>query len=214
MEEVSLHNAGFVPLAEEGAGGESYGGKQAWYRKKGQRLRGCGPVAAANILCYMAGSQEKYRPLYPSGAPAQAHFLVLMEEMYAAVSPAFIGGAFSRKRFARRIIAWARRRGVPLEARFAGPRTHSCEEALEAVCQGLEKDKPVAALNLKLRYPVMPGGENFGWHWVTVTGVKRGPDGRAQLEASSWGRRFSLDWEGYWQACRKALLPGGFVWFE
>lgn len=207
---ISLHNTDFLPLTEEGRGSCTYGGRQAWFEKKGHRLRGCGPVAAANILCYLAGSCEKYRAFCPDGPPTQTQFITLMTEMYAALSPAWIGGVFTCKRFVRGVTRWAQSRGVPLTAHVSGPR----REAIDMIRQGLEQDKPVAALNLKLRYPAAPNGENFGWHWVTVTGLKTGSDGRVQMVVSSWGRMFSLDWDEYCQACRRALLPGGFVWFE
>lgn len=213
MKTLSLRYKEFVPLSEPGTDQPTYGGKQAWFAKKSRRTRGCGPVAAANIIWYLAGSGEGYRPLCPGRDASRESFLGLMDAMYAELAPAYMGGLFSRRRFARRVVRWAERRGVPLIAHQIGPRFHSREECLEMIRQGLEQDKPVAALNLKLRHTV-PSGENFGWHWVTITGLREDPDGRAWMEASSWGRRFLVDWEGYWQACRRAVLPGGFVWFE
>lgn len=204
---------GFVPLLEAETGQCTYGGRQRWFPKKGQRLRGCGPVAAANILCHLAGSGERCRPLYP-GALTQAQFLELMEETYRALSPALVGGVFSLGRFARGVEALAWSRGVVLTVHLLRVRSHSREEALGMVREGLARGCPVAALNLKLRYRVPPGGENFGWHWVTVTGLETGPDGTVWMEVSSWGRRYLLDWEAYWEACRKSLLPSGFVWFS
>lgn len=214
MKVLSLRHTDFIPLTENETSSHAYGGRQKWFTKKSQRLRGCGPVAAANILCYLARSEEKYRPLYPDRDLTQARFSVLMAEMYAALSPAWIGGVFTRGRFVRGMTKWAQSRGVPLTVHVSGPRTQNHEEAFAMIRQGLERDKPVAALNLKLRYTVSPGGENFGWHWITITGLETGPDGRTRIVVSSWGRKFSLDWEGYWQACRRALMPGGFVWFE
>lgn len=60
----------------------------------------------------------------------------------------------------------------------------------------------------------LPSGEDFGWHWITITGLREGPDGKKELVVSSWGSRFFLDWDAYWDACRKPLLRGGFVCFE
>lgn len=214
MKVLALHHTDFIPLAENVTSSCAYGGRQAWFTEKSQRLRGCGPVAAANILCYLARSEEKYRPLYSDGTLTQAHFFTLMTEMYTALAPRLVGGVFTRRRFVQGVTRWAKSRGVPLTARVSGPRTHSRQEAMAMIRQGLERDRPVAALNLKLRYTVPPGGSNFGWHWVTITGLETGPDGRMRIVVSSWGRMVSLDWDGYWQACRKALLPGGFVWFE
>lgn len=213
MKDITLRRENFLPLIEAGTGQLLYGGKQAWFTKKGRRVRGCGPVAAANILCYLAGSGEKYRGLYPDEALTQDDFLSLMDTMYRELSPAFIGGLFSCGRFIRRTVRWAKKRGVLLTAHRSGSRSHSQEECFAMIRRGLEQNRPVAALNLKLRYTVA-SGENFGWHWVTITGLHTGPDGKPQIEISSWGRRFRLDWDSYWQASRRALLPGGFVWFE
>lgn len=212
MKDLTLHNGDFVPLDEIGTDRFAYGGKQAWFAKKSRRVRGCGPTAAANILCYLAGSAEKYRPLCPDGATRES-FLVLMDALYTALAPSFIGGLFSRRRFSRRVVRWAQKRGVALTAHQAGTRTHSQQECLAMIRHGLEQDRPVATLNLKWRY-IVPGGEDFGWHWVTITGLQEEADGKTQIVVSSWGRRFLLDWNSYWQACRRAFLPGGFVWFE
>lgn len=213
MKELSLRSTGFVPLAETKTRRFTYGGNQAWFVKKSHRIRGCGPVAAANLLCYLAGSEEKYRPLYPGEALTQTDFLALMDTMYAELSPAWIGGLFSCKRFARGVTHWAKSRGVLLTAHLSGPRTHSQADCLASIRQGLEQDRPVAALNLKWRH-IIPSGENFGWHWVTITGLRESSDSNPKLVVSSWGSRFLLDWDVYWNACRRALLPGGFVWFQ
>ncbi len=216
----------FVPVKEieNGKVNIYYGGDQAWYEDSdGNTSRvanGCGPVAAANMMYYLAKSNTtKYGELCPyvslvTTNPSKSGFINLMCAMYGAIRPSVLG-EFDYKGFASDVVTWGKLRGVTLIKHTYPYATYTQRSNTDAIIIALQKDKPVASANLKPGYsdPKYPK-ETFGWHWVTITKYFQSTDDTRWIAVSSWGKRYSLNWDLYWEACHTSVVSSGLVWFE
>lgn len=210
----------FVPIYEGNT--TYYGGDQDWYIPRDlaeQQLTGinpnrsntgCGPVAAANILCYMGRNSSAYKSLYPYTSIQKETFVDFMIITDSVISPA-IWGESSIMSFASDIRDWARKQGVSLGSHSMSATNSSCADFIKS---GLEKDKPVAAANLKKGYVDPSSGKTMGWHWVTITKYFQSAYGGRWIGVSSWGKRYSLDWDAYLTSAKSSIFQSGFVWFE
>lgn len=68
-------------------GGKNYGGNQEWFSEDWQKQSGCGPTAAANILAYLAFSNEKYRSFYGYEDLSKENYTNFMHEVIEYVKP-------------------------------------------------------------------------------------------------------------------------------
>ena len=75
----ALKNADFIRITDENA--LFYGGAQSWFADGFSQNGGCGVVAAANILAYLALSDEKYFALYPKKTFSKSDFTAFMTEI-------------------------------------------------------------------------------------------------------------------------------------
>ena len=210
----------FVPIYEGSR--TYYGGNQSWYTprdikeeeltgaKVDRATTGCGPVAAANILCYMGRDESKYKRLYPYTSIQKETFVDFMIITDSIISPA-IWGEFSIFSFAEDIRDWGRKQGTPLSSHTMSATSSTCADFVK---NALEKDKPVAAANLKIGYVDPDTGETMGWHWVTITKYFQSSYGGRWIAVSSWGERYSLDWDAYLASASSSVFRSGFVWFE
>lgn len=215
----------FVPIKEDD-GTTTYGGKQAWYGNSVGADRGCGPVAASNILYYMSASSTNYKKLYPYTSLTKTNFVNFMISIYKQISPAPFGET-SYNSFASDVSKWADKQGVSLTVHKAKIEKNNKASVESSFIDALKKDKPVALLNWCLDYRD-PGTnkEKVGWHWVTVTKYFQSTNDTRWIGVSSWGRRLSLDWDAYYQSIVSGTIPdaapgtvsvtfgGAYVWFE
>ncbi len=202
----------FVPVYVSGRTDPYYGGDQHWYESESKVGNGCGPVAAANVMCYMSSSSNIYKELYPYTTVSKTMLTKFMDTMYDVIKPLPFG-ATDHSNFASKLTAWARKQGVSLTSHVYSAQTYSNIAARDAIKKGLRKDKPVAALNLKFGYQDPKKGTGVGWHWVTITKYFQATDDTRWIAVSSWGERYGLFWDAYWEACRDSI-GGGYVWFE
>ena len=227
-EDVRLVNEAhgkFVPVYDSSE--TYYGGDQDWYKAKtdkdgnlivgsgaipGREDNGCGPVAAANIMCYMSKEKAAYKMLYPYTSLEKDTFFEFMITMYTAIDPAPFG-EISYDSFSSDIKKWAKRQGITLTSHSYSASTYDNVPTADAIKAGLKKNKPVAALNLKYGYVDPKKDVKVGWHWVTITKYFQSTDNTRWIAVSTWGRRQSLDWDAYWKACHSAYRSG-YVWFE
>jgi hypothetical protein len=175
--------------------GRVIGGSQYWYADKWQRTAGCGPTAAANLIWYLCGSQDK----------SLAAYRVLQDEMFTFVTPG-LGGVNTSRIFTNGIAGYAKARGAALTPlafdipQFGRPQV---SEALNFIAAGLDSDCPVAFLNLS------NGNQEQldSWHWVTIIGL----DGDMSARISDQGRVIEVNIR---QGLGSTMLGGAFVYIR
>ncbi len=225
-EDVRLVNEAqgkFVPVYDSSK--TYYGGHQEWYKAptdengnpvigsiSGREKNGCGPVAAANIMYYMSKEKTAFKMLYPYTSLEKSTFLEFMITMYNVINPAVFGET-SLNSFGSDVKSWAKKQGVTLTSHVYPASSYNRVASADAIKAGLKKNKPVAALNLKYGYVDPEKGVGVGWHWVTITKYFQSTDDTRWIAVSTWGRRQSLSWDAYWEACHSAY-GSGYAWFE
>ncbi|MEA5050514.1 MAG: hypothetical protein VB021_03475 [Oscillospiraceae bacterium] len=210
-----------------GAGG-SFGSSQMWFPAQGSALRadGCGAVAAADTLAYLAASGalggRAGAQGFESGREAAMARVVEADRTVARVRHVLgVTGTAIARGLRRRFRAL----GAPFTARWYCPRdTASLRAAAESM---LARDIPAI-----LSIPPRPWGNEALWlypsaddakarrragaeefrgrfgHYVTATACED-----TAAEISSWGRRYYLRWDEY-AALRRTLfgrITGGLV---
>ena len=195
----ALQNPDFLKITDNYA--TFYGGAQAWFSDKFSVNGGCGVVSAANILAYLAASDEKYARLYPRNSLSKQNFTAFMEELCGFIKIRnFFGqplGVWGEKRFEKGVLDYAKSRGVSLSATSFNGKT----SASDFVKNALSENLPVAMLigfNSRLknvRY-VYPSGSalnySFERHWVTITELSEN-NGNFTVKVSSWGAAAEID---------------------
>lgn len=201
---ASLSNLEYMHVLDED-GGVSYGCDQQWYGSVRQRMAGCGPTVATNILLYMSRAHGLALPLE---ARDKAGCIRLMEQVWRHVTPGYMGMHLPEL-LERGVLAFAREHGMALGSRLMEvPKKASIRPNLPEVTafirEALRADNPVAFLNL------CNGdiAELDEWHWVTLVALKPGDGAFATI----YDGRKSFDMDiGLWLATSKR--GGGFVYF-
>lgn len=142
------------------------GSDQEWFPTEWQRLTGCGPSAAANILFYIDRKDN-------SGCcgRTRADLLSLMEEAWQSVTPEKNGIPATRL-FVEKMEQYAKLHGRSfhysvLDIPKQQPERPFLHTVIEFIRQGLRTDIPIAFLNLDHGKE-----ENLeSWHWVTIAGL-------------------------------------------
>jgi len=181
-----------------------YGCDQEWFSKKWQRISGCGPTTASNIIHYI-----KNREI--SSCFSKDYCLDLMKEVWKYVTPT-LKGVNTTKMFSECFLSYADDNGIDAKARicdvpkekFSRPELQKIVKFIE---EGLTKDSPVAFLNLC-------NGEESNldrWHWVTVVSIEYDEvEGKAFAGILDQGLVKKID-ISLW--LRTTTLGGGFVYF-
>lgn len=186
----------------------AYGGNQYWYESAYRANNGCGPVAACNVLYYMASTDSEYEELYPYSTLTRLNFISFMNDVYDYVSPAPFGET-SLSDWARDVEDWASDYGVSLSSSPVSVR-NSKTTCASYIKDGLRADKPVGSLNLAAKFG---SGQIEAWHWVTITKYYQGSDDNRWLAISSVGQRRGIDWDAYYANMASSLAAGGFAYF-
>ena len=202
----SLSHEEYLRVTDASSGNTYCGSDQDWYETEGQRLRGCGPSAAANILYYI------YRKRNPNCcAKDKASLLIQMEEAWKYITPR-TNGIISTSIFQKKVEAYAAAHDetfqyftldVP-ESREHRPKVIEVIHFLE---KGLALDVPIAFLNLH------NGKESRleRWHWVTVVSLEHGPneeDAKAIICDEGLCKEIDIS---LW--LNTSALGGGFIYF-
>ena len=167
-----ISNLDLLKLADENAK-IYYGCNQEWYSTEWQRLSGCGPSVAANIVFYIERLGKT--------SNNKETMLLLMEESWAYVTPTS-EGIPTTKVFCDAMKLYALAKGLQVESgcfdlpaeRKLRPLFHNMLHFIDAA---LLKDAPVAFLNLC-------NGEEKNldsWHWVTIISLEYEEDNSIAL---------------------------------
>ncbi len=158
----AIQNPTRLQVRDEPTGQIFYGSDQEWYAKRIQRLSGCGPSVAANLLFYR---QKQGTP------PTKENLLYLMNRVWPFVTPTF-QGIPNAQMLQEKINKYAAANALSLSYHTldipqAGAERPGLPQVIDFLCQGLQADSPVAFLNL------CNGKESRldKWHWVTITAI-------------------------------------------
>lgn len=202
----TLPNAALLEiLAPDGV---NTGGSQDWYPLKWQRMSGCGPTAASNLIWHLARSNAALQSLCDIGNADQAHFLKLMKEMFTFVTPG-IGGVNSACLFAEGVIRYGQAHGASLHAQVLEipnmPRRRpSLEQMRDFIVNALQLGMPLAFLNLT------NGTLNNldGWHWVTIMALETDT---MVAQMSDYGRVLEIELQAW---LKTSILGGAMVYLS
>lgn len=168
----------------------SFGAHQIWYPGWIQRMGGCGPTAASNLLWYLTATRPDIcAGLFDGDGSRRTDMLRLMQQVWDYVTPG-MRGVDKASTLADGAVRFGMDRGVVLSSRVLEiPKDPVLRPGAEAVeeflATALIDDLPVAFLNLS-------NGEvrNLdNWHWVTLVSV----DGALQAEMYDQGGRQRLN---------------------
>jgi hypothetical protein len=186
-----------------------YGCSQEWYAKKWQRMSGCGPTAASNIMLYM--NHDMCAAVKKGSCISKDECLSLMEELWEYVTPTLMG-VHTTRRFYEGMSEYAE--SMKMSVRFEvcdlpedKSRRPELTEVLRFIESALEKDCPVAFLNL------CNGQEHRldRWHWVTIISLEHAGDGEnAVIEVLDEGEIKRLNLSLWYNTTKRG---GGFVYF-
>lgn len=183
-----------------------YGYNQEWYPTEWQRLAGCGPTTATQLLTY-TGLRDGY--LDPSEYQSVPDAVKAMEKVWRYVRPRHGGGLFKTRWFEEGVRHFVADKTLPYEVEMMRIYPFKVghppvEEVGTFIFKGLEQDCPVAFLNRNR-------GKEKGletWHWVPIVGLqKNGEEYRGTVYDDEQVKEFSLtNW------LRDTTLGGGFVY--
>jgi hypothetical protein len=207
MKKISLSNIDAFKISDNDTGEVFYGCCQDWFGTGWQRLSGCGPSVAYNILMYHG------RGCFAGGRiQNKSSCAAMMEEVWKYVTPT-TRGIHTTEMLCERVMAYGASKGLTiLSARCEVPEKRSLRPSPEEVTTFLEdalsRDIPVAFLNL------CSGQEKNldEWHWVTVAAIETGgPDGRVPLCVLDRGHIVEIDLALWLDTTN---YGGGFVHFS
>jgi len=187
-------------------GRHSFGYNQEWYNSDWQKLSGCGPTTATQVLSYVS-FRDGYLDAKSSQDAKKA--VARMEHVWEYVTPRFGGGLYKTNWFANGMQRFAENEGLPYESKMLNispfaPLRPSLEEVTDFISSGLCEDSPVGFLNRHR------GTENelYTWHWVPILSIhKLANDTRCLVYDDEQERHFSLR---AW--LKNSLLGGGFAY--
>ena len=209
MRSVAISRLNSLKIVDDATRQFYYGCNQEWYATEWQRLAGCGPTAACNIIWYLNHIQPALGLNQECSSIEKS--MSLMEEIWAYVTPSTEGIPTTRMLY-ESVMAYARTKGLDVNYSVCDvPEKKASRPTLTDVISFLErallKDTPIAFLNL-----CNGGATNLEpWHWVTVVSLEYEEDGKSALiEILDEGLIKRIDL-ALW--CDTTTLGGGFVCF-
>jgi hypothetical protein len=224
---LALSNLEYFDLFDARGGKTVKGGDQDWYASWWRRMAGCGPTTAANVILYLtnaraaaadtaadadgAGAAGKPAPPHTEQIREKQEFVRLMDRVWKYVTPGR-GGVNTTLKLRRGVAGYSDLGGLNLRTEaldVADKREErpSLERAIEFIRVGLERDLPVAFLNLDNGLEL----QLEKWHWVTITGLAYDEaGGAANVEILDNCGQFGVNL-GRWLS--SAARGGGFVRF-
>lgn len=196
-----LKNPEYFEIKDDKSCSVYCGCNQEWYARKWQRMAGCGPTTASNIVIYC----NKVKHIDKGSA------ISIMNEMWDHVTPT-LRGVNTTKIFYEGFLSYADSNGrkadfevldVPKDA----ANRPSYEKVIDFIKGSLEEDIPIAFLNLC-------NGEECRldkWHWVTLISLSLEKDKIFHAQILDEGMIKTIDLDLWY---RTTTLGGGFVSFS
>lgn len=149
----------------------SYGAHQIWYSSWIQRMSGCGPTAASNLLWYLASTRAECRSLFDGDATDRTEMIRLMENVWKYVTPG-MRGVDKATILIQGAVRYGSDHDVRLGARvleIPGKVSQRPDkgEVFAFLSSAFSDNLPVAFLNLS--NGAVRNLDN--WHWVTLVAV-------------------------------------------
>ncbi len=203
----SIQNVNLFKIYDEAAQRTYYGCDQEWYKRKWQRLSGCGPTAVSNIVYYL---NRTHTDSVPDDSPlTKSDCVSLMEEVWRYVTPT-LRGIPSTKMLYHDVLDYAKAKALNLqldvidipEKQLLRP---EFSRILSFLDLALSNNTLVAFLNLN------NGTEKQldSWHWVTIISLEYAEDASAAfihfLDEGGIKKIDLVQW------FRTTTLGGGFV---
>lgn len=205
---VVLRDPDSIRVIDE-KGNSSYGCDQDWYGSFWQRMAGCGPSVASNLLLYLHHAGKIGLPL---DVKNKAGCVGLMEAVWHHVTPT-TRGLYLITQFCEGVHSFTKTFGASVECMSLEiPKKKddrpSLGEIADFIEAGLESDCPVAFLNLS-NGKIKALDE---WHWVTIVSITRTQD-NSKVEALIYDadKSFTVDIK-LWH--EKTTLGGGMVYLK
>ncbi len=202
MTKISVRNPEYFEIFDEITDDKYYGCNQEWYKKTWQRMAGCGPTVASNIILFSRKNT----------GTSKVDSIKLMDEMWEHVTPT-MKGVNSTNIFHDGLVSYAESSGkhllydavdVPKKKEMRPP----LKKVISFIKDSLDKDTPIAFLNL------CNGEEKFldKWHWVTLVSMEyEGDLSTVTAEILDEGMKKSIDLLLWYNT---TTLGGGFVSFS
>lgn len=170
MKIYSIKDKNVFSVLNSLTGQQHLGCDQQWYLSEWQRLSGCGPVAASNIVFYIIYKERAKSA--GQGIISKSDCRSLMEDVWKYVTPTS-EGIPDTNMFADAVLSYAGSKGLELTyAKLDVPQEERDRPGIEDISgfisDALSKDTPVAFLNLD------NGDEKYldEWHWVTIISLE------------------------------------------
>jgi len=175
MIKSAICNPEYFKILDDNTNNIYYGCNQEWYSKPWQRLSGCGPSVASNIILYLKHNKDDF--VSEEWYNSKKDCILLMGEVWKYVTPT-LRGVNSTKIFYKGIVDFAKSKGLNGQYKFIDlPKEKFSRpkfmEFLSFIDTSLQMDCPVAFLNL------CNGDEKYldKWHWVTIISLEYEEDG-------------------------------------
>jgi len=189
--------------------GALYGCNQGWFQTPWQRLAGCGPSVASNILLYF---HRAGRIIMPFEVKDKTDFINLMETVWQYVTPTS-HGLYLLSQFCIGVNSIFKKIGSSLQCDSLDIPEQVQDRpdfstVIDFIARGLNKDAPIAFLNLS------NGTVNNldEWHWVTVIALEVVPEtNTTYLEIYDNSKSTRINLTEWYQS---TTLGGGFVYFS
>lgn len=184
----------------------SLGYNQEWYGTDWQRIAGCGPTTATQIVNYLACRDGL---IEPSEINNKAAVVETMEKVFPYVKPRRGGGLYKTRWMKDGLEKFIKDRNLEYEVKmlriypFLVMRP-TVKKVAQFVLEGLLSDCPIAFLN---RHKGQEEGLDT-WHWVPIVALEQqGDEYIASVYDAEHTRYFSLN---AW--LKDTVLGGGFVY--
>ena len=205
----SISNLDLLKILDEETREIYHGCNQTWYTTVWQRLSGCGPSVASNLIFYLFHAQ--FTSELGLDFVSKRRFLSLMEEIWEYVTPT-IKGVSTTKMFFEGVLSFAKTKGLNIQYHVLDmPKNKlnrpNLAEVLNFLDAALSKDTPVAFLNLC-------NGDEKGldeWHWVTIISLDHTENGdQIFIDILDEGQIKKINLALWYNTTTKG---GGFVYF-
>lgn len=161
----------------------NYGGNQDWFLEYGKseylKNKGCGIIAAANAISYMAITNNKYK-IFTDYDNSIKNYLDLAFELqtYIKASPL---GVFTVWQMNRGVKKFSKNKGVRLLP-MKNIWKWTVENSYQYIKSGLIYGAPVLMLTWNSEI------KSLANHWVCITGIKKYEDGNIFIRVSNKGK--------------------------